>query len=66
MVRAKWACSLRFFLVKMSGFDRLRTKAASVMSQKMADFSISSMAEPQGKCYWRFRVLHWLVLDHVS
>ena len=37
MVRAKWACSLRFFLVKMSGFDRLLTKAASVMSQKMAD-----------------------------
>ena len=34
MVRAKWAC---FFLVKMSGFDRLLTKAASVMSQKMAD-----------------------------
>ena len=25
------------FLVKMSGFDRLLTKAASVMSQKMAD-----------------------------
>ena len=37
MVRAKWACSLRFFLVKMSGLDRLHTKAASVMSQKMAD-----------------------------
>ena len=37
MVRAKWACSLRFFLVKISGFDRLLTKAASVMSQKMAD-----------------------------
>ena len=37
MVRAKWACSLRFFLVKMSGFDRVLTKAASVMSQKMAD-----------------------------
>ena len=34
MVRAKWACSLRFFLVKMSGFDRLLTKAASVMSQR--------------------------------
>ena len=37
MVRAKWACSLRFFLVKMSGFDRMLTKATSVMSQKMAD-----------------------------
>ena len=36
MVRAKWACSVRFFLVKMSGFDRLLTKAASVMSQKIA------------------------------
>ena len=49
---AKWACSLRFLLVKMSGCDRLLTKAASVMSQKMADFS--SMVEPQGKCFWRF------------
>ena len=28
---------LRFSLVKMSGFDRLLTKEASVMSQKMAD-----------------------------
>ena len=38
VVRAKWACSLRFFPVKMSGFDRVLTKAAiSVMSQKMAD-----------------------------
>ena len=37
VVRAKWACSLRFFLVKMSCFDRLLTKAAIVMSQKMAD-----------------------------
>ena len=41
MVRAKWACSLRFFLVKMSGFDRLLTKAASVMSQKMADLVLA-------------------------
>ena len=54
MVRAKWACSLRFFLVKMSGFDRLLTKAASVMSEKMADLVLVSMAEPQGKCFWRF------------
>ena len=58
MVRAKWACSLRFFLVKMSGFDRLLTKAASVMSQKMADLILVSMAEPKGKCFWRFLVLH--------
>ena len=41
MVRAKWACSLRFFLVKMSGFDRLLAK---VMSQKMADLVLASMA----------------------
>ena len=54
VVRAKWACSLRFFLVKMSGFDRLLTKAASVMSQKMADLVLASMAEPQGKSFWRF------------
>ena len=55
MVRAKWACSLRSFLVKMSGFDRLLTKAASVMSQKMADLVlVIIMAEPQGKCFWRF------------
>ena len=51
--RAKWACSLRFFLVmSSSGFDRL---AASVMSQKMADLVLASMAEP---CSWRFLVLH--------
>ena len=40
--------------VKMSGFDRLLTKAASVMSQKMADLVLVPMAEPQGKCFWRF------------
>ena len=44
VVKAKWACSLRFFLIKMSGFDRLLTKAASVMSQKMADLVLVSMA----------------------
>ena len=47
-------CPLRFFFVKMSGFDRLLTRAASVMSQKMADLVLASMAEPQGKYFWRF------------
>ena len=37
-----------------SGFDRQLTKAASVMSEKMADLVLVSMAEPQGKCFWRF------------
>ena len=50
------------FLIKMSGLDRF-TKATSVVSQKMADLVVVSMADIQGKCFW---VLHWLVLDHVS
>ena len=64
VVKAKWACSLRFFLIKMSGFDRLLTKAASVMSQKMADLVLVSMA---GKVFLEvLKCCNWLVLDHVS
>ena len=35
----------------LSSFDIMVRRAASVMSQKMADFVLASMVDPQGKCF---------------
>ena len=37
--------------VKMSGFDIIAYQAACLMSQKMADLVLASMADPQRKCF---------------
>ena len=62
MVRAKWACSLRFFLVEMSG---LLTKAASVMSADLVLISFYGRASCRESVFGSFERctgLYWTML----
>ena len=43
-------CSLRFVLAKMSGFDSLLSREASVMSQKMTDLVLASIHDGGFEC----------------